>query len=104
MVVVNGTSGRRMTLPVSPAFLKTQTATAGFASNRCQEARICEPGGSGQWLPFGGDWELELNPRAAWHRALRRCPRFVVNFACLLSIPYLSAFGFPLFREYAHVS
>ncbi|CAJ1342515.1 unnamed protein product [Effrenium voratum] len=28
-----------------------------------EEARICEPGGSGQWLPFGGDWELELNPR-----------------------------------------
>lgn len=29
-----------------------------------QEARICEPGGSGQLLPLGGDWEIGLNPRA----------------------------------------
>jgi len=28
-----------------------------------EEARICEEGGSGQWLPMGGDWELNLNPR-----------------------------------------
>ncbi|OLQ09232.1 Sodium/calcium exchanger 3 [Symbiodinium microadriaticum] len=28
-----------------------------------EEARICEEGGSGQWLPMGGEWELNLNPR-----------------------------------------
>eukprot|EP00434_Breviolum_minutum_P026894 symbB.v1.2.023775.t1/scaffold2200.1/size85926/2 len=27
------------------------------------EARICEPGGTGQLLPLGGDWEITLNSR-----------------------------------------
>eukprot|EP00931_Biecheleriopsis_adriatica_P106378 TRINITY_DN8083_c0_g1_i1.p1 TRINITY_DN8083_c0_g1~~TRINITY_DN8083_c0_g1_i1.p1 ORF type:complete len:777 (+),score=143.21 TRINITY_DN8083_c0_g1_i1:29-2359(+) len=28
-----------------------------------EEPRICHPGGGGQWLPLGGEWELNLSPR-----------------------------------------
>eukprot|EP00442_Polarella_glacialis_P025610 CAMPEP_0115132222 /NCGR_PEP_ID=MMETSP0227-20121206/53607_1 /TAXON_ID=89957 /ORGANISM="Polarella glacialis, Strain CCMP 1383" /LENGTH=768 /DNA_ID=CAMNT_0002537939 /DNA_START=9 /DNA_END=2315 /DNA_ORIENTATION=- len=28
-----------------------------------EEPLICEPGGSGQWLPFGGEWESNLSKR-----------------------------------------